>query len=39
MELHHWWLSEFPVITDGVVYFGSDDDNVYAVQASNGALL
>jgi eukaryotic-like serine/threonine-protein kinase len=27
-----------PVVSDGVVYFGSDDNNVYAVDADTGAL-
>ncbi len=28
-----------PAVVDGVVYVSSDDNNVYALQASNGALL
>jgi len=28
-----------PVVSDGVVYFGSLDDKVYALNASNGALI
>lgn len=32
-----YWLSS-PAITDGVVYFGSGDGNVYALDAGTGAL-
>ena len=28
-----------PAVANGVVYIGSDDDNVYALNASTGALL
>src|SRR5262249_28162523 len=28
-----------PAVVNGVVYFGSDDGNVYALNASTGALL
>jgi outer membrane protein assembly factor BamB len=28
-----------PAVANGVVYVGSEDDNVYALEASTGALL
>ena len=32
------WFSS-PTVLNGVVYFGSEDDSVYALNASTGALL
>ena len=32
-------LSSSPAVANGVVYFGSGDGNVYALNASTGALL
>ena len=40
MELHHRRrVDSSPAVANGVVYVGSDDDNVYALNASTGALL
>ena len=32
-------VNSSPAVVDGVVYVGSDDDNVYALNAANGAKL
>ena len=40
MELRHRHLvNSSPAVANGVVYVGSDDNNVYALNASTGALL
>ncbi len=33
------WVMTAPVVADGVVYFGSDDGNLYALSADSGELL
>ena len=33
------WVLTAPVVTDGVVYFGSDDGKLYALAADNGEKL
>ena len=33
------WVVNSPAVADGVVYAGSDDNNMYALDASTGALL
>ena len=33
------WAMNSPTVSDGVVYVGADDANVYALDAANGALL
>ena len=40
VELHHRrCVDSSPAVANGVVYVGSDDDNVYALNASTGAKL
>ena len=41
MELHHRQARVYssPAVANGVVYVGSDDGNVYALNASTGAKL
>ena len=39
---HHYtrgWIVNAPTVVDGVVYFGSDDNHVYALDAETGDLL
>jgi outer membrane protein assembly factor BamB len=33
------WVSSSPTVANGVVYVGSDDDNIYALGAINGTVL
>ncbi len=33
------WVVNAPAVADGVVYVGSDDNNVYALDAATGAML
>ncbi len=43
MELPHNTVSSSPAVANGVVYFGSDDDKLYALNATReltcGAIL
>ena len=33
------WIQSTPAVAEGMVYFGSHDDNVYALDAETGALI
>ena len=40
MELRNWGRVESsPVVANGIVYIGSDDSSVYALNADNGGKL
>ena len=40
LERHHWSIFHSSLaVVDGVVYIGSGDDNVYALNAANGIQL
>ena len=40
LEIHHWrQVYSSPAVVGGVVYIGSEDGNVYALNAANGAEL